>query len=368
EVRADFVPFNPSRIPFEPERQRIVDATTPPVSSSHPNTEADSGLGRRFRAVRPGPFQAMVRIQFGCNNFCTYCIVPYVRGPEQCRSPWEIVEETRRLVDDGVLEVTLIGQTVNAYRYSDGPAETRLAGLLGELQKIEGLRRIRFLTNYPREMTSELIRAVRDHDKVCPYFHVPAQSGSDTTLRRMNRHYTLAQYREMLHRIREAIPDASITSDFIVGFCGETEEEFHATVDLVRESRFRNIFVFKYSPRPGAKAAELMVDDVPDEVKRRRNRELLAIQTEISSEDQRVFVGREVEILVEGVSKGNRHPKNDGPGAVVQLVGRTVYDQIVVFDGPRSLAGRILTVRIVRAEPFTLFGEWSPNAEEEMRG
>ena len=356
-VQADFVPFNPTRVPLEPERRKVADATTPRVSCAHPNTEASSGLEPQFRAARPNPFQAMVRIQFGCNNFCTYCIVPYVRGPEQCRSPREIVDETRRLVQDGVVEVTLIGQTVNAYRFEDAAREVRLAELLGRLQEIDGLRRIRFLTNYPREMTPELIHAVRDYDKVCPYFHVPAQSGADSVLRRMNRHYSLAEYREMLSRIREAIPDASVTSDFIVGFCGETEEEFQATAKLVRESRFRNIFVFKYSPRPGAKAAERMADDVPDEVKRRRNHLLLAIQTEISAADQRTFVGRVVEILVEGVSKGNRHPESDDPHAVLQLVGRTIYDQIVVFDGTRDLAGQILAVRIVRTEPFTMFGE-----------
>ena len=372
EILADFEPFNPSRAPIDPQRLAVADAVTPPISSSHPNTEADSGLEPRFRTARPNPYQAMVRIQLGCDNFCTYCIVPYVRGPQQCRAPNEIVEETRQLVNDGVVEVTLIGQTVNAYRWTaphatmpGGSSETGsvgLAALLGELQRVDGLRRIRFLTNYPREMTPELIAAVRENDKVCPFFHVPAQSGSDRVLRRMNRHYTVAGYREMLDRIREAIPDASITSDFIVGFCGETNEEFEETARLVRDARFRNSFVFKYSPRPGAKAAERLADDVPDEVKRRRNHELLAIQKEISAEDQLAMAGKSVEILVEGISKGNRRPLGEAgsPGGavdpVVQLVGRTVHDQIVVFDGPPSLAGQILPIRIERAEPFTLFG------------
>lgn len=371
-VKLSFEPFNPPRVPLESEQLEVADALTPPVSSSHPNTEAESGIHDEYRTARPNPYQAMVRIQFGCNNFCTYCIVPYVRGPEQCRSPRDIIDETRQLVADGVVEVTLIGQTVNAYRYLEPAAhaddsevqaaatETRLAGLLGELQKIDGLRRIRFLTNYPREMTPDLIAAVQDNDKVCPFFHIPAQSGSNAVLRRMNRHYTIEQYREMLANIRKAIPDAAITSDFIVGFCGETEEEFQETAQLVRETKFRNSFVFKYSPRPGAKAAELLADDVLDEVKRRRNNELLAIQSENSRADQLTYQDRLVEILVEGPSKGNRHPlpaDSSSPDTLVQLVGRTVDDRIVVFDGPISLAGQIVTVHVIRTEPFTLFAE-----------
>jgi tRNA-2-methylthio-N6-dimethylallyladenosine synthase len=290
---------------------------------------------------------------FGCDKLCTYCIVPSVRGPEQSRPADEIVEEVRRLAAAGCLEVTLLGQTVNSYRDTSGGKTVRLADLLVRLDAIEGLRRIKFVTNHPRHMTPALLAAVRDLPKVSPYLHVPVQSGSDRVLSAMRRGYTAAEYREMLAAIRETVPGAAVTSDFIVGFSGETDEDFQATVDLVREARFKNCFIFKYSPRPGTKAAELYADDVPDEVKRRRNNELLDLQDAISLEDNQPFVGRQVEILVEGPSKAAKKAKSaDG---TLQLVGRTRCDRIVVFEGPRALAGRIVDVTIDHVDAFTLF-------------
>jgi tRNA-2-methylthio-N6-dimethylallyladenosine synthase len=332
----------------------------------------------RTAKARAVPHQALVRIMFGCDKLCTYCIVPSVRGPEQSRPAGEIEAEVRRLADEGCLEVTLLGQTVNSYRDRSGGRTVRLADLLGRLHDIGGLRRLKFVTNHPRHMTEPLLQAVRDLPKVSPYLHVPAQSGSNRMLRRMRRGYTVESYREMLLRIRQTIPQAAVTSDFIVGFCGETEEDFQQTVDLVRQARFKNSFIFKYSPRPGTEAARLYEDDVPDDVKRRRNNELLAVQNAISLEDNRPFVGRTVEILVEGPSKVGRKREKRGresffayPGeeprlslpkkdsqplfSAVQLVGRTACDRIVVFDGPRDLAGRILPVRIAAADAFTLF-------------
>ncbi len=304
--------------------------------------------------TRPLPHQAMVRVMYGCDKFCTYCIVPRVRGPEQSRPAEEIVDEVRRLVGDGCLEVTLLGQTVNSYRDASGPGTVRLADLLYQLHDIEGLRRLKFVTNYPKHMTAELLQAVRDLPKVSPYLHIPAQSGSNAVLRRMKRGYTVESYREMLGRIYEAIPHAAVTSDFIVGFCGETEEEFQETVDLVRNARFKNSFIFKYSARPGTKAAELYDDDVPESVKRRRNNDLLAVQNAICLDDNRPYLGRTVEILVEGSSKVGR--KQSGNGGAVQLVGRTTCDRIVVFDGGPELAGQILDVDIKKIDAFTLFG------------
>ena len=304
--------------------------------------------------TRPMPQQAMVRVMFGCDKFCAYCIVPRVRGPEQSRPVEEIFEEVRRLADDGCLEVTLLGQTVNSYKDASGSQTARLSDLLVKLHDIDGIRRLKFVTNYPKHMTDDLICAVRDLPKVSPYLHIPVQSGSDAVLQRMNRNYTVESYREMLDRIRASIPDASITSDLIVGFCGETEEEYRQTVDLVRDARFKNSFIFKYSERPGTKAAELYKDDVPEPVKRRRNNELLAIQNAISLEDNQPFLGRTVEILVEGPSKVSHKRTTDDD--MVQLVGRTACDRIVVFDGPPKLAGQILPVVIEKADDFTLFG------------
>jgi tRNA-2-methylthio-N6-dimethylallyladenosine synthase len=311
----------------------------------------------RDPAMRPTPHQAFVRVMIGCDKFCTYCIVPSVRGPEQSRPPAHILTEARRLADEGCREITLLGQTVNSYRYADSESGRtwRLADLLMALHDIEGLVRLKFVTNFPKDMTDELLVAVRDLPKCSPYLHVPAQSGSNRILARMKRGYTVEDYREMLSRIRATVPGAAVTSDFIVGFCGETEGDFQQTVELVREARFKNSFIFKYSERPGTKAAQLFPDDVPEEDKRRRNNELFAIQNAISHEDNQPLVGQTVEVLVEGPSKTAHKRGAEGP--VLQLTGRTHCDRIVVFDGTERQIGRLLDVRIVEANAFTLFGQ-----------
>jgi tRNA-2-methylthio-N6-dimethylallyladenosine synthase len=307
----------------------------------------------RTPEMRPSPHQAYVRIMIGCDKFCTYCIVPSVRGPEQSRPPEHIVAETRKLAEEGCREVTLLGQTVNSYKYRNGRT-TRLSDLLAMLQDVEGIERLRFVTNFPKDMTDDLLQAVRDLPKVMPYLHVPAQSGSNRILERMKRLYTVEEYRDMMSRIREIVPEAAVTSDFIVGFCGETEEDFEQTVELVREQRFKNSYIFKYSERPGTKSAERWPDDVADEAKRRRNHELLAIQNRISEEDNQPFVGQTVEVLVEGPSKAAI--KEGQPGPVKQLTGRTPCDRIVVFDGNVRQIGQLLRVEIYDANAFTLFG------------
>ena len=299
----------------------------------------------RLSETRPRRFQAFVRIMFGCDKFCTYCIVPSVRGPEQSRSPQEILDEVKSLADQGVLEITLIGQTVNSYRFKEGDKTIRLADLLARMSEIDAIRRIRFVTNYPHGMDNALLQAVRDLPKVGKHLHVPAQSGSDAVLKRMKRNYTASDYRALVDRIYDTMPWASMTSDFIVGFCGETDEEFADTVDLVKYGRFKNSFIFKYSERPGTKAAELFADDVPEVVKKRRNNELLAIQDSISLELNRQWIGRKVEILVEGPDElGHR------------LTGRSPCDRVVVFDGTPSLVGTFIELKITDAAPFTLIG------------
>jgi tRNA-2-methylthio-N6-dimethylallyladenosine synthase len=262
----------------------------------------------RDAAMRPTPYQAYVRIMIGCDKFCTYCIVPSVRGPEQSRPPSAILAECRQLAGEGCKEITLLGQTVNSYRYREGDRTWRISDLLASLHEINGIERIKFVTNYPKDMTDDLLAAVRDLPKVSKYLHVPVQSGSNAVLQRMKRGYTVGEYREMLARTREWIPGVAVTSDFIVGFCGETEDEFRLSVELVRESRFKNSFIFKYSERPGTKGAELYADDVPDDVKRRRNNDLLSLQNEISEADNHAFIGQQVTVLVEGLSKSaERH-------------------------------------------------------------
>jgi tRNA-2-methylthio-N6-dimethylallyladenosine synthase len=308
----------------------------------------------RDPSMRPTPFQAFVRIMIGCDKFCTYCIVPSTRGPEQSRPPEHIAMEVRQLATEGCKEITLLGQTVNSYKYTHGDGrQERLSDLLARIHDTPGIERIKFITNFPRDMGNDLLDAVRELPKVSPYLHVPVQSGCNDVLKRMKRLYTVEQYREMLHRCRERIPGVAISSDFIVGFCGETEESFQRSCDLVREARFKNSFIFKYSPRPGTKADELYADDIDEETKRRRNNDLLAIQNAISLEDQRQRVGQVARVLVEGFSE--RALKHGGEGPK-QLTGRTQTDHIVVFDGNPRLIGQMVEVDIVDASAFTLFG------------
>ena len=307
----------------------------------------------RDPTMRPTPFQAYLRIQIGCDKFCTYCIVPMTRGPEQGRSPDEIVREAQVLADQGCKEITLLGQTVNSYRYEENGQTSRLADLLVRLHEIPGILRLKFVTTYPKDMTTELLQTIRDLPKVCPYLHVPAQSGSNAVLKRMKRGYTVEDYRAMMARIQQTLPHAAVSSDFIVGFCGETDEEFQQTVELLKECRFKNSFIFKYSERPGTKAADHLPDDIPEEVKKQRNNELLAVQNQISEEDNQVFIGRTVDVLVEGPSKKARGASADG---IVQLTGRTSDDRIVVFDGHPRLVGEILPIGIYDCTAFTLMG------------
>ncbi|MFO0910596.1 MAG: tRNA (N6-isopentenyl adenosine(37)-C2)-methylthiotransferase MiaB, partial [Isosphaeraceae bacterium] len=309
----------------------------------------------REPAMRPSPYQAFVRIMMGCDKFCTYCIVPSVRGPEQSRPPSVILEETRQLLDQGVVEITLIGQTVNSYKFTSPDGRTtRLSDLLERLHELPGLTRLRFITNFPNDMTDDLLQAVRDLPRVSRYLHVPAQSGCDEVLKRMKRMYTVALYDDMLGRIHATIPNASVSSDFIVGFCGETEASFEKSVALVERARFKNSFIFKYSPRTGTKADTLFNDDVPEDVKKRRNNELLAVQTAISLEDNRRFIGSSVEVLVEGASKSTAKRGDDG--GPMQLTGRTACDRIVVFEGNERLAGRMVSIEVEDASAVTLFG------------
>jgi tRNA-2-methylthio-N6-dimethylallyladenosine synthase len=308
----------------------------------------------RDPSMRPTAFQAYLRIQIGCDKFCTYCVVPNTRGPEQGRPPEQIVAEARVLAEQGCKEITLLGQTVNSYKFVAGGETTRMADLLRLLHEIGGIERLKFVTNYPKDMTAELLETVRDLPKVMPYLHVPAQSGSDAVLRRMKRGYTVADYMEMMERIERILPEAAVSSDLIVGFCGETDEDFQQTVALVERCRFKNSFIFKYSVRPGTKAAERLPDDVPEEVKSARNNELLRVQNRISEEDNTQFIGRRVDVLVEGPSKLSLKRGDEGP--LVQMTGRTPCDRIVVWDGNQRQAGQVLPVKIVDVNAHTLIG------------
>jgi tRNA-2-methylthio-N6-dimethylallyladenosine synthase len=309
----------------------------------------------RDPSMRPSRFQAYVRIMIGCDKFCTYCIVPSVRGPEQSRPPDYIAAEVRQLAEEGCKEITLLGQTVNSYRFHSGDGRrSTLADLLTRIHDTPGIERIKFITNFPRDMSDDLLDAVRELPKVASYLHVPAQSGCNEVLKRMKRLYTVEYYREMLERCRERVPGVAISSDFIVGFCGETEESFQESCTLVAQAGFKNSYIFKYSARPGTKGDELYADDVPESVKKRRNNDLLAIQNKVSLADHLSRIGSAVEVLVEGPSKTAL--KREMTGERMQFTGRTETDHIVVFPGQDRLIGQIVQVAIEEATAFTLFG------------
>lgn len=377
------------------------------------------------RAVSPDDHHgsAYVRITRGCNKFCTYCVVPYTRGAEIHRPPDHIVEECKMLADAGVIEVTLLGQTVNHYRFEHGAAVTiagveqpqkgrsfqgghkrdpfagervtTFADLLRRIHdEVPGIRRLRFVTSYPRDFGDDVLEVIRDSPRICRYLHVPAQTGSDRMLKAMNRGYTTGEYLEFIDRARATLHQPrigrplTIAGDIIAGFCGETEDDHRATIDLLRRVRYKNCFIFKYSPRPGTTAFDRLPDDVPEETKRRRVNELLAIQQGISDELSRAHVGLTLDVFVQGLSaresKKQRAASAEGgrPGVPltiggrgvavteplaalsaepVQLSGRTDGDLIVVFDAPEgrspeSLIGRILPVRIDDAGSLTMLG------------
>lgn len=329
------------------------------------NQNADSaGLERldsyRDRPEVDHPFMAFVRIMRGCNNFCSYCIVPHVRGREKSREPESVYDEVQKLVDNGVKEITLLGQAVNKYDFSENGKRYLMSDLLYKLHDIKGLERLRFVTSYPGNFDKQCIEAMAELEKVCPYLHMPAQSGSDIMLKRMNRHYSISQYMEIIEMAREKISDISFAGDFICGFSGETDQDHQQTLDLIKKVRYKNCFAFKYSVRPGTRAADEFPDDVPEEVKQSRLAELLKLQKGVSLEDNAKLAGKSFKVLVEGLSKSPHLAAKVaamGSSEDPQLIGRTGGDHIVVFNGPESLAGQLVEVNIVDSSSLTLFGK-----------
>ncbi len=318
------------------------------------------------RRPQPGAplLQPYIRIQRGCDKFCTFCVVPFTRGPEQSRSPTAILEEARMLADAGAMEVTLLGQTVNSYAHMENGKRFRLSDLLALLQDVAGIERIRFVTSYPGDFGDDILAAMRDLPKVCEYLHIPVQSGCNAVLRRMKRQYTVEHYIDLIARARDTVPGIELAGDFIVGFCGETDAEFAETVKLVEQVRYKNIFCFKYSPRPGTAADRTISDDVPMPTKRQRNIDLLNLQERISLDRNREMIGQIVEILVEGYSKAalKAQEAEQSRGQEIdwrrsdQLVGRTRGDQNVVFDGKEAHVGQLAQIQITAATALTLHG------------
>lgn len=303
----------------------IDDETTPVTRTSFPN--------------------AWVNINYGCNNFCTYCIVPYVRGRERSRDMKSIISECEKLINDGYKEITLLGQNVNSYGNDVPDENVNFANLLREVAKIDGKFRIRFMTSHPKDLTEDVVKAIRDNDKICNNIHLPIQAGSNSVLNNMNRRYTREHYLGLIDMIRRYLPDCGITTDIMVGFPYETEEDFLDTMDIVEKVRFSTAFTFIYSVRKGTKAAEM--PQIPYEIKQNRIKRLIARQNEITEEISKDYVGNVYEILVEGMQE-----KKNG-----YVVGRTESGRLVSAKGDESMIGEFKNVKITAVKNAQLLGE-----------
>jgi len=301
------------------------------------------GIVEDLPIIRANKFKAFVNVIYGCNNFCSYCVVPYTRGRERSRLPKDIVAEIRQLADEGYKEVTLLGQNVNTYG-ADLDQKATFAELLTMINDLSGIERIRFTTSHPKDIQDDLIEAIATLPKVCEHLHLPVQTGSDRILKQMNRHYTSAYYLDLVAKIREAVPDISLTTDLIVGFPGETETDFQETLNLVEKVKFSSAFTFIYSPRPGTPAAK-MPDQIPEVVKKERIYRLIELQNQISHEYMQAQVGKTEEILVEEITT-----------KTCELSGRTRTNKQVLFSGSPDLMGQLLHVKIIEAKTWSLKG------------
>lgn len=290
-------------------------------------------------------YKAFVNIMYGCNNFCTYCIVPYTRGREYSRYPKDILKEIEFIAEEGCKEVTLLGQNVNSYgKTLDNPMT--FAELLREVNKIEGIERIRFMTSHPKDMSKELIYAMRDCEKVCEHLHLPVQSGSNRLLEKMNRKYTVEHYLELIEKVKKEIPNIALTTDIIVGFPGETEKDFQDTLDLIKRVKYDSAFTFLYSIREGTIAAK-MKDQIPDDLKHERFQRLLDTLYPIFYENNEKYKNRIVEVLVEDISKTDDKV----------LSGRTRANKLIHFKGDKDLIGKFVNVKVTGFNTFTMEGK-----------
>ena len=308
------------------------------------NVGESTGIAEGIPTARPISYKAWLSIMYGCNNFCTYCIVPYTRGRERSRTPEAILSEARKLIEGGAKDITLLGQNVNSYGKDLENAD--FPSLLRSIARLDGDFRVRFMTSHPKDASDELIRVMAEEEKIVRHFHLPVQSGSDAILTRMNRRYTAEKYLGITERLREAIPDVSITSDIIVGFPGETEEDFKATMEMLRLVRYDMIFSFIYSPRRGTPAAE-MENQVPHSVSTARFERMLALANEISLERNRRFVGRTVRVLAEEVSRTDPS----------KITGRGDSPRPIHFTADPSVIGQFVNVKITDADTFSLRAE-----------
>lgn len=294
---------------------------------------------------RESSIKGFVTIMYGCNNFCTYCIVPYVRGRERSRNPEDIISEIKTLVAKGYKEITVLGQNVNSYGKGLTP-EINFAELLRRINNIEDLERIRFMTSHPKDLSIEVIEVIAECDKICEQVHLPVQSGSTNLLNKMNRHYDREQYLELVKNIKNILPSVGLSTDIIVGFPGETEEDFAETLSLMEEVKFDLAFMYLYSKRKGTPADEIL-DQIPDKIKHERFNRLIEVVNRTSKEKNIEYVGKIVEVLVEGFSKNDKS----------KLTGRTRTGKLVNFEGNYKAIGELVSVQITSAHSFSLMGE-----------
>lgn len=332
-------------------------------ASSSPLDDLEALDRQRQVNDRKNPWQAYVRITRGCNKFCSFCVVPRTRGPEMHRPPEAIIDEVKRLSESGALEVTLLGQTINHYFYEGEDKRWSFSDLLFALQKdVPAVKRLRFLTSYPRDFTDEALDVMKESPRICKYLHIPAQSGSDHILKAMNRGYDVETYMSLIERARSRMPDISLIGDMIVGFPGETDEDFKQSLELLELVRFKNLFIFKYSPRPNTVAHKRFVDDVPMSVKKERHRIMLDLQNEIALKHHQNMIGKSYSILCEGPAKLDPTLSENGliglrnKHSNTTLIGRTEGDHIVHFQGPEALRGTLVNVRIDTASALSLSG------------
>ncbi|KXG75167.1 tRNA-2-methylthio-N(6)-dimethylallyladenosine synthase [Fervidicola ferrireducens] len=330
---------NVHKLPQLIENARLANMTVIETSGDYSAVEENLPIEREDKV------KAWVTINYGCNNFCTYCIVPYVRGREKSRNPQDIIKEVEELAKQGFKEINLLGQNVNSYGKDLG-GEVTFPALLRRLNEIDGIERIRFTTSHPKDLSDELIEAMRDCEKVCEHIHLPVQAGSNKILEAMNRRYTREHYMKLVEKLRNAIPGIAISTDIIVGFPGETEEDFQDTLDLVKRVEFDQAFMFAYSKRKGTPAAE-MENQVDEEVKKDRLNRLMKLQDSISAKKNKSLKDQTVEVLVEGISRNNPH----------RLTGRTRTNKVVNFEGPEEYIGKIVKVKITEPHTWSLIGE-----------
>jgi tRNA-2-methylthio-N6-dimethylallyladenosine synthase len=306
--------------------------------------DVDGEVVEGLESNRKYELKAFVNVAYGCNNFCTYCIVPYTRGRERSRKPEDIINEVKDLAKNGTKEITLLGQNVNSYG-NTFDTDYSFSDLLRDLDKIEGIERIRFMTSHPKDLSDDLIYAMRDCKKVCEFLHLPVQAGSTKVLKKMNRKYTKESYLDLVEKIKKEIPDIALSTDIMIGFPGETEEDFLDTLDVVQKVRYDSAFTFIYSIRKGTPAAK-MENQIPDDIKHDRFNRLLEVVNTISKEKNMRYKDKVVEVLVEGESKTDS----------TKLTGRTRQNKLVNFEGSKDLIGKLVDVKITEVKTFSLNG------------